>query len=315
MQGIFRFLFLAFTAVQALGDALEDGRDLRGRASTHKKYSKTLRAYVTHGVNAFNGKKIFDFNESSRIFSGLPALEDIGVWNPEPNASNATSISKDTPEDSQMASMFPTLFNKFMGARNPDPIGPFNIPIFATPTFTPRSMSITDRHEPAKFEDSGETAKQGNYAAHRRGNGLTLEKYNSARGWMRVVCSTDGTARFKIRMQGIPLGLYTAWDIIVKNSLTESESLMVSPFGGAPNVIATDRRGYGQMSRKLMYCPLKKCMGSDRCTIGVIMLYHLDHMVYGSGSDLGIQGYGVGNAAANHLMFVTNGKVVKDSAM
>ena len=277
---------------------------------SRKRNGRTISAYVTHGVNAYNGKKIFNFTGVSNIFEGVPPMEDIGVLNEDPNAMNATQITEDTPEEALMASMFPYTFHSIMGAGNPMPVGPFNIPIGDTPTVTPKSSSVTDREEPADFSDSGIVENQGNYAAYRRKGAVTLKDYNAAWGTMKVVCRRDGTAAFKIKMRGIPLGLYTAWDIIITDSMTAQEALMVGPFGGAPNVIATDRRGFGTMERKLNYCPLEPCQGSKRCTIGVIMLYHFDNMVYGAAPELAPQGYGPGNAASHHLMFLTNGKPI-----
>lgn len=305
-----RVLFLALVAGvfgNTLGDLLEDARELPGY--DRRKKVKTFRAYVTHGVNAYNGKKIFNFSEVSNIFSEIPPMEDIGVWNPAPNATNASQITSETPKDADIASMFPAAFHSIMGAGNPDPVGPFNVPIFETPTFTPKSTDITDRKTPASFKDSDSVANQGNYAAYRKtGTHLTLKEYNSAAGWMKIVCKDDGTGAYKMRIRGIPLGLYTAWDIIIKKALTNEEDLMVGPFGGAPNVIATDKFGLGEMERKLNFCPLEKCKGSERCSVGVIMLYHFDHMVYGSAPELAVQGYGPGNAASHHLMFLINGK-------
>ena len=315
-QELRALLILGVLAV-ALGSAVDEDRELEDRELEDRELAHRRRRYVkglpTHGVNVFNGKKVWNFSQASNILSGLPPMEDIGVLNTEPDAMNATSITKDTPADAHMATMFPYMFHKLMGAGKPDPVGPFNVPVYSTPTFTPTSSGITDRHEPATFGESAETEKQGNYEAYRRDGALTLEQYNEAYGRMQINCRGDGTARFHIRMKGVPLALYTAWDIIIKNALTPSEGLMLSPFGGAPNVIATDSRGRGTMSRKLNYCPLDKCMGSERCTAGIIMLYHLDHMVHGSGADLSVQGFGTGPAAANHLMFVTNGKVIKYS--
>lgn len=300
---------VACLAATTLAESVEEDRELGG--GYRRPNIRTFSAYVTHGVNAYNGKKLFNFSGVSNVFESVPPLEDIGVLNQDPDAKNATQITEETPEDSVMASMFPYAFHKIMGAGNPDPIGPFNIPIYDTPTFTPGSSNILDRHQPAPFDESDEVGKQGNYAVYRKkASGLTLKEYNSAWGWMKVVCRRDGTGSFKIKMRGIPLGLYTAWDLIIKDALKPEESLMVGPFGGAPNVIATDRRGYGSMERKLNFCPLSKCKDSERCTIGVIMLYHFDHMIYGSAPELAVQGYGPGNAASHHLTFLTNGKPI-----
>lgn len=275
---------------------------------------KTFPAYVMHGVNVYNGKKIFDFTGVSNKYTAMPPLVDIGVFNPTPNATNATEISEETSKDSLMATLFPWLHHATTGGSKPDPVGPFNVPIFKTPTFTPASRNITDRREPASFEESGDVSKQGNYQVYRwNANGLTLKEYNAAWGWMKVTCRRDGTGSFKIKIKGIPFGLYTAWDMIVKKPLTAEESTTVSPFGGAPNVIATDRRGFGRMERKLNYCPLTECKDTERCTVGVIMLYHFDHMVYGSGSQLASQGFGPGVAASHHLMFLTNGKALTEA--
>lgn len=314
-----KVVFSLLIVVSAIGSTLAspdgNGRDLG--SSTYRKYQvKTFPAYVTHGVNVYNGKKIFDFSSSSNVLSSLPPMEDIGVYNPDPAATNATQIDEDTPQDSLMASMFPYAYHTLMQVPvgKPDPIGPFNVPIYSTPTFTPTSSSILDRSEPSPFQESDKLENQGNYIAYRKpGPGLTLKEYNTAWGWMKVLCKKDGTGSYKIKIKGIPLGLYTAWDIIVKDPLKPEETLVLSPYGGAPNVIATDKSGFGKMERKLNYCPLSKCDGADRCTVGIIMLYHSDSMVYGSGPDLSAQGYGIGNAGTNHMMFLTNGKALVGS--
>lgn len=281
--------------------------------SSYRRYrTKSYPAYVTHGINAYNGKKIFDFSEASAKLSGLPPLVDVGVYNPDPTATNASEITEETPSDSLIATIFPYLFSITMGAGKPAAVGPFNVPISQTPTLSMASKNISDRSEPASFEDSDEVAKQGSYAAYRnKGDEITLKDYNSAWGRMKIMCNRDGTGSFKIKIKGIPLGLYTAWEIVAKNPLTEEESLMASPFGGAPNVIAADKRGYGKMERRLNFCPMSKCEGSDRCTVGVIMAYHADHMIYGSAPDLRAQGLGPGTALMHHMMFLTNGQTIE----
>lgn len=302
-------LLVAF-AVGAVGALAEDARALDDDmfTSRRRKVKREFEGFVTHGINVFYGKKLYNFSKASHILEMAPVVEDIGIFNPDPGAFNASRITEDTPEDAMMASVFPNYFHSFGFMGFPTPMGPFNVPIYSTPTFTTRSFHIEERYPPAPFEASDNVLNQTNYAVYRKQDVLTLGQYNSARGHLIIVCERNGRARFKLRIEGIPLALYTAWDVMVTDAHTPHEFLASSPFGGIPNVIATDRRGFGEMSRKLNYCPLKKCRGSERCSAGIILAYHFDNMVYGAGTDLGVQGFGLGNAAAIHMMFAINGK-------
>ena len=303
------FRLMSFACLAFLGLALpeEVQRDLGAEVQGHRrKKVRWLEGHVTHGLNVFNGKRVFDFHDSSHLLDGV-TLETIGVFNPDPFALNATSIRDDTDPGSLIATLCPGMFHSSIFGGFVPVQGPFNVPVYAAPTMTMFSHYIDDRHGPAPFDASYKLDNLTNYAVFRKEQEMTLGQYNSARGEMRISCSRDGSARIKLRFEAVPLALYTVWDMIIIEPLTTREWTVPSPLGGVPNVIATDRKGYGQMTRKLNYCPLRKCEGAHWCSAAIILNYHIDNMVYGAAIDLGVQGYGPGSANTIHMMFATNG--------
>eukprot|EP00178_Gracilaria_changii_P023418 TRINITY_DN70894_c0_g1_i1.p1 TRINITY_DN70894_c0_g1~~TRINITY_DN70894_c0_g1_i1.p1 ORF type:complete len:308 (-),score=30.06 TRINITY_DN70894_c0_g1_i1:2495-3418(-) len=263
-----------------------------------------IDGHVTHGVNDFNGKLIVNFSSSSLIFSSFPPLPEIGVINPF--GANASRITDSTPLMSLMATIDAFDFQTFL--MFPPGVGPFNVPIAETPTFNLTSTSIIDRSTPFFFNDSVDPEVLGQpYLSSGADANITLREWNEAASRLSGVCR-GGKARVRVQVQNaLPNALYTLWDVGVLFPLTPNETVSVGPFGGIPNVLATDQLGRGSIVRDLNYCPFDKCIGAVRCTLSVSANYHFDHVVFGGAPTLDFAGLAAGHVAANQMSVYPNG--------
>lgn len=263
--------------------------------------------HVTHGVNTFNNKAIVDFSGSSNIFAALGPAHEIGVL--QPGAGNASIITEDVPPETLMANI--DAFDLQMGLGLPSGVGPFNIPIAKVPTIFAGSMTINNRVTPNEFSDSSDVTLLGSpYLSKRADNNVTLGKWNRASGRISGSCNKNG-ARVRVQIKnGLPNGVYTMWDVGVRNSVTDQEAISAGPFGGLPNIITTNRAGSGSLRRELNYCPTDKCRGSARCTLYVSLFYHFDHMVYAGSPAIDSAGQAIGMVASNQIQFFINADVI-----
>lgn len=266
--------------------------------------------YVTHGINTFNSRPIVDFSSASNIFTTAGPLHEIGVLNP--GGENGSRITDATPTSARLVTVDATQFRDAFGT--PRGVGPFNVPIANTPTLFFGSNSVNDRKKPRRFESSASPDFVSDpYLSAGANPDIRLRNWNAARGSVSGRCRRDGTAFVVIKIRnGLPQGVYSIWDIGVRNALTDKESLSVSTFGGSPNALVTDRRGNGKARRELLYCPTQKCKGSKRCTLYVSLFYHFDHMLYGSTPTLDNAGPAIGNIASNHVQIFFNGEVLQN---
>ncbi|KAI0559262.1 hypothetical protein FGB62_160g06 [Gracilaria domingensis] len=193
----------------------------------------------------------------------------------------------------------------------PAGVGPFNIPVAEAPALTILSQGLNDRVPPPSFADSSDPSVIAlPYLSRESDDQITLGDWNRMSTRIVGKCFND-SAKVKVFVKNaLPNGLYTLWDVGVTDPLTPEEGLSAGPFGGLPNVIVTNQRGYGSIMRHLNYCPVNKCPGSKRCTLYVSLFYHFDHMVYGGSPVLDFAGQAVGHAAANQIQIFLNGEIL-----
>eukprot|EP00178_Gracilaria_changii_P019040 TRINITY_DN55465_c0_g1_i1.p2 TRINITY_DN55465_c0_g1~~TRINITY_DN55465_c0_g1_i1.p2 ORF type:complete len:356 (+),score=54.41 TRINITY_DN55465_c0_g1_i1:1972-3039(+) len=267
----------------------------------------SVDGHVSHGINTFNDEPIVDLSASSAIFSSFGRIYEIGVLNQD--GTNASVITARTPPSALMATI--DAFDYQNSLRFPAGVGPFNIPIADAPALTILSQNLNDRVPPNSFADSADPAVIGlPYLSRESDAQITLADWNRMSARIVGKCFNN-SAKVKIVVRNaLPNGLYTLWDVGVTNPLTEDEGLSAGPFGGLPNVIVTNQRGYGSIFRNLNYCPSDKCAGSRRCTLYVSLFYHFDHMVYGGSPALDFAGQAIGHAAANQIQLFLNGELL-----
>lgn len=266
-------------------------------------------AHQSHGINAFNDKKLFDFSGQSRILSELPPVPEIGVL--APGMKNASRIFEDTPLSTLMANVDAVDFRNLIG--NPRGTGPFNVPIAKVPTIIRTSNSLKDRRVPRSFDDSIDPfVREGAYLSAEADGEITLGDWNRATGKITGNCNSRGAVvRVQLR-NALPNGLYTIWDIGVTHPLKKREALSIGPFGGLPNVLVTDRNGHASLTRRIRYCPVSQCRGSKRCSLYLSAFYHFDHVIYGASPTLDLGRFPAGQIASNQLQFLLNGEELQN---
>lgn len=115
---------------------------------------------------------------------------------------------------------------------------------------------------------------------------LTLGEFRNVRGFMLLKCRADDTAAVKINLYNYtPHEILTVWALWLATPPGAAGPLpLPAPFGGVPNVIVPNERGFAQFKRELAYCPM------DRQPNGAQLMFldiasHLDGSVYGAVPD------------------------------
>jgi len=105
---------------------------------------------------------------------------------------------------------------------------------------------------------------------------VTLADWLKAEGTMTVVCNNDGTSTVTIAVKNmLPNRIYSVWQAL------GGPNFAAGPFGGLPNVLATDGQGNGVYRRTVNYCP-NNLQEGERPLLWVDLLVHSDQMVYGA---------------------------------
>lgn len=284
---------------------------LAGSSSAASVREFSIDGHLTHGVNTFNSKPLVDFSNSSTIFQAAGPMHEVGVFDPSPGATNGSRITDATPLTARMATINAWDLQQQLGV--PQGKGPFNIPLADAPTLSVQSRNVNDRIKPRPYADSTDGRVVGE--VYRSGSALSdirLSRWNFASSRITGRCEADGTATATIQIRnGLPNALYTMVDIGVTDALTDKEALSIGVFGGVPNVLTTDARGYGKATRKVNYCPLDKCEGSERCTLYVALFCHYDHVIYGGAPALDLVGPAIGSVGGNHVQMFFNADVLQ----
>lgn len=138
-------------------------------------------------------------------------------------------------------------------------------------------------------------------------NNVTLKEWLKAKGKSRFECSPEGNS-VSIRVNKLlPNRLYTVWAIFE----TADAQFAAVPFGGVPNVIATDGKGRGKFHRELGFCPSERTQDGHRL-LAVDVVYHSDHMIYGQTPDLALKSLITGTVSHTHLEFTVQGTSLLD---
>lgn len=174
--------------------------------------------HVVHGVNDFNGNKIFDWSATSTIFNSWPPFPEVGVLDTADGAVNASRITADTPLDAVMANLDTEALNRVFGF--PQSNGPFNVPIHEVATLSLASRGINEREQLMTFEESG-TLPFGPYLSAAADPRVTLREWNAISGRISGRCARDGTSQILVELKdALPNALYSMWDIGVTNVRT-----------------------------------------------------------------------------------------------
>lgn len=115
---------------------------------------------------------------------------------------------------------------------------------------------------------------------------LTLDEFRGVRGFMFLKCRADGTAKVRIDVYRYrPHELLTIWALWAFPEGLGVINAAALPFGGVPNAMIPNERGYARFVRELSYCPMDaqengaKLMWLDIAT-------HMDGAVNGATPDV-----------------------------
>lgn len=112
---------------------------------------------------------------------------------------------------------------------------------------------------------------------------MTLDEFRGVGGNMSLKCRADGTAKAVIHLRGYsPNEVLTVWAIWLTTLPGRSQlAPLPLPFGGIPNTIVPNKRGFARFERELNYCPMDVQEDGSRLMF-LDVATHLDGDAYGA---------------------------------
>jgi len=235
--------------------------------------AQVFEAVVSTGVNRSLGQPIFEFPFMPSPFKEKWGFEMLGVYNPD--GPLPLPLTADTPDNAILAS--------FVDA---DAVGPpqaifqnvapelVNVPLRDIGTYANPKLA---RGGAIPFQSDGPVI--GATQADPSGP-ITKGDWFKASGILKVACTPEGNSVSVNVKSLVPNRLYTVWALWLDPS---GPRMIAVPFGGAPNVIITDKQGDGTLERDLNFCAVDAALegvdGKRLAGIGVHL--HSDHAAYG----------------------------------
>lgn len=253
-----------------------------------------VKGNAVTGTNRLYGEPITDYGSPLGTFG----FYNIATYNSEGSAPNI--IDRNTPDDAIIATGVDPGFLTIAGI----PLSMIDESLNNLP-LTQVATSINRTGDRASVPSTMDVdALQPNQATP--GEDVTLKQWLSAKGSATVQCKEDYSMIWMRVKNLLPNRLYSAWGLFQ----TAEGKFAPVPFGGMPNVIATDGRGGAFFKRKLGFCPFENTESGARL-LAVDIVYHSDHQIYAQVPDPGF-GLFTGTVTHTHMEFRFSGTSLID---
>jgi len=266
-----------------------------GAHAKESKGSKKTRVTITKGeaitgANRLLGEPLYSYDFAPNPLFGFNTVDELDPVGPLP-----IPLTPDSDSDAVLVTTFPNL------AAVPPEVAPnLNIPLRDVGTFV---NGLLDR-SPVPFHlDPAAPVVGPTQANPDDPTTITLGDWLRGRGTAFTRCGRRGNFVNIFVKKLVPNRMYS----VVGLWLREDGSFRPVSFGGAPNVLMTDGRGAGHISRRLNFCPEdagRDGVGTDHL-IGVALLYHSAHVAWGAIPSPGAPGllFPPGSMVHGHIWF------------
>lgn len=228
------------------------------------------------GPNSLFGIQVVDRGDGP----GAPATEMVAAYNPD--GPDPIPLTPDHPMDTVLATM-PT-----------SDVEPQyrNIPLLDVPTNI--DSGLLERTALPRHLDRGAFDLTQAWPAQE----ITLGDWLKGSGVATFRCGRDGIGTANIRVFDLlPNRLYTLW------ASFSGGPGGAKPFGGAPNVIMTDRSGNGWFFRKLNFCAPEEVDEEGNKLELIFVVFHSDQQNYAGVPHAGDLGFPPGLVVHPQLQF------------
>lgn len=248
----------------AIGLMLIGGSAYAGGSTTRVEIT---RGEAVTGANRLLGEPLYSYDFSAIPTFGFNTVDEMNPVGPLP-----IPLSPDTDDDAVLVTTFPNL------SAVPDPVVPnVNIPLREVGTFV---NGLLARSAVPYHLDPGAPIVGPTQAEPNDPDPITLRDWLRGRGIAITRCGQHGNSINIFVSRLVPNRMYSAIGLWLRDDGT----LRPVSLGGVSNVIMTNERGGGHLSRKLNFCPEDAAIdgiGQDHL-IGVAVIYHSAHVAWGA---------------------------------
>ena len=239
--------------------------------SVHAGGSKTrtglTKGEAVTGANRLLGEPLYSYDFAPNSTFGFNTVDELDPVGPLP-----IPLTPSSGRDAVLVTTFPNL-----AAVPPDVLPNLNVPLRDVGTFV---NGMLDRSAVPLHLDPGAPIVGATQAEPGRPASITLRQWLRGRGLAVTRCGAHGNSVNIFVNRLLPNRMYSA----IALWLRDDGSFRPVSLGGVPNIIMTNERGGGHMSRELNFCPedaARDGVGADRL-IGVAVIYHSAHVAWGA---------------------------------
>jgi hypothetical protein len=277
-MNILRTIKATTISVVALG--LIGGVSIENASGYDYQYGKKKRKFTIAGVAVTGPNDLC--GEPKWI---LPALFPPNLhftlsasFNSDPDATDAIELSPENCSDNLILATHTNITLNTIGGGIPDADYRIkNIPLHQVPIRA--TLDGTRVMLPSESESNGTPFPVTRSLPN---DPITFGQWRKGSGVLKVTCRENGTAKYTARFRNlIPNGVYTmvaTWALT--DPQTGNPTFAPLPFGGIPNEVVANGKGYAGMERELAACPMD--VAADGSELMFVDLgFHADASTYG----------------------------------
>lgn len=267
-------------ATEAQAEAMDTAATAEStKVTTNARHFKGNKRMVVRGVAVTGFNRLYGEPVSKLGSYGDFGYETIAVHNGA--GAQPAPLLANTDDDALVATVVDSGFLVSHGLKSLSeiPADLINVPLRAVGmngfldglTYATRPDELT--HAPFQSFSPSQSTYEGD---------VTVEDWMSAKGHLKFVCRSNGTAKLKMKFRHlIPHRMYSVWGFFDKEEAMPFANFgPIRPLAGLPNMVVSTDDGRGSFERELNFCPMK--LKGDEVELSAVFLnYHSDVEMHG----------------------------------